>query len=704
LKQTGFHPSATAALTGTAVVLTAAAVVIGSGPVTAAPEPAVTGARTALHTIDLSRAPAARTSAFGAGPAATTASASAVTAPFSLVGVTWTDPAVSLTGAAQVRTRAIAGHTWSPWRALETDEPPAVDAGAEAQGTRGSTDPLWVGASDGLQVRVLGAGALPAGARVDLIDPGADPAPAAAAAEPATAVPTENPGFSAPAGRAVTLPPRPVPTLVSRAGWRADESLNRADPEYTSDVQTLFVHHTAGTNSYSCGDSAKIIRSIHAYHVRSKKWNDVGYNFLVDKCGTLFEGRAGGITRPVLGAHTKGFNAHAAGIAVLGDYAGRGISAKVEGIIAQVAAYKIGMYGNGTGGSVTMTSAGSNKYRSGTKVRMNRISGHRDAVSTECPGNTLYGRLHSIRDLADGPVAGLTVSRLTGATRVGSIFATSGDVTLTWAVRTPTALLSHFEIILDGQVVSARPNWHRSLPLRLAPGTHKVRVRAVPLAGAASLSSTWTVVADAVAPTFTAGPAVALRTGSLDGVVPVTVGWRAADDLALGSVVLSRPSVRAFGPAVTRFATTARPGVATTWTLRVTDTAGNADYGSVTRTPVVSSEASAVRTGSWGLRRSSGFLGGTALLSAQTGASLSWSFTGRSASLAFTRTATSGQARVYVDGDFAITLDLRSTPNAHRQARWAQTWPSSGSHTVTVVVAGTAGRPTVISDGLVYLD
>jgi hypothetical protein len=689
LKQTGFHPSATV-LTG-AVVLAATVLVAGPGPAQAAPAP-LTGARTALHTIDLG--PAARSRAFGT-PAAAVAGD---TAPFSLVGVTWTDPAATLTGTVQVRARALAERVWSPWRTLETDEPSAVDPGAEASGVRGSTDPLWVGASDGVQVRVLGGQPLPAGARVDLIDPGADPAPTAAPAAPA-----ETSGFSAPAARAVTLPPRPVPKLVSRAGWRADESLNRDDPDYTSDVQTLFVHHTAGTNSYRCGDSSKIIRSIHAYHVRSKKWNDVGYNFLVDKCGTLFEGRAGGITRPVLGAHTKGFNAHAAGIAVLGDYAGRGVSAKVKGVIAQVAAYKIGMYGNGTGGSVTMTSAGSNKYRAGTKVRMNRISGHRDAVSTECPGNTLYSQLRSLRNLADGPVSGLRISRLTGATRVGDVFATAGAVTLTWGLSTPTAMLSHFEIYLDGQLVSARPNWHRSLPLRLAPGTHKVRVRAVPLAGAASISSIWTIVADAVAPTFTAGPAVGLRTGSLDGVVPVTVAWHATDDLKLGSFVLTRPSVRTFGPAVTRFATTARPGVATTWTMRVNDTAGNADYGTVTRTPVVSSEAAAVRTGSWGLRRSTGFLGGSALLSTQAGARLSWSFTGRSASLAFTRSPSSGQVEVYVDGDFAVTLDLRSTAIAHRQARFAHTWASSGPHTVTIEVVGTAGRPSVISDGLVHL-
>jgi hypothetical protein len=716
VKLSGPQRHVIAAAASSAVVVAATALgCSGGSALAAAPDG---GAHTVLHTIDLSpaatapRAPAA--SAAGA-PALSAAPIDAVaprdTAPFSLLGITWSDPESMPAGVVQVRTRTVADRQWSPWRILETDEPSGADRGTEGTDARGSTDPLWAGPSDGVQVRVLAAGAappqaLPAGARLDLIDPGADPtappepaAPAAPAAPPA--------GFTAEAApraaATVQLPPRPVPQVVSRAAWRADESLNGHDPEYTSDVQALFVHHTAGTNSYSCGDSAKILRSIHAYHVRSKHWNDIGYNFLIDKCGTLFEGRAGGITRPVLGAHTMGFNSHAAGIAVLGDYAGRGVSAKVKAVIAQVAAYKIGMYGNPAGGSVMMTSAGSNKYRSGTTVRMKRISGHRDAVSTECPGNTLYRQLSSIRDLADDPVAGLRISRVTGAVRVGDAFATKGPVTLVWGLRTPTRMLSRFEIIIDGQLATARAASSRSAGLRLAPGVHTVRVRAVPLAGATSISAGWTVIVDDTAPDFDRAPAVGLRTGSLDGSVPVTLSWRASDAVGLGSVTLTRPQTRTFGPTVTRWPTTARPAVATTWSLRAVDRAGNTDSAAVTRTPVVVSEAAATRGGSWGLRRSTGYLGGAALLSATPDARLTWHFTGRSAALAFTRTTTSGQVRVFVDGTQEALLDLRAPATAHRQALFARSWSSNAAHTVAIEVVGTTGRPTVISDGLVHL-
>jgi hypothetical protein len=756
VRLTAAHPWL-AAVTG-AAVLTATALVWAREPIAPAP---VAGARTALHTIELS--PVAVTSALPPAAAATsggpgsprTGAIAAVaprgTAPFSLLGVTWTDPGTELAGTVLVRTRGRADHRWSGWRALDADEPSAADPGTEFGDVRGSTDPLWVGPSDGVEARVLSARGgwargLPPGARIDLIDPGTDPAPSRtpiayperlppapppgtgsttattpgatsrpattrpATTRPATSLPATEPGTlpaagraGAPAGRALTLPARPVPRMVTRAGWRADESLNGHDPEYTSDVQALFVHHTAGTNDYPCSDSPKIIRSIHAYHVRSKHWNDIGYNFLVDRCGTLFEGRRGGVGRPVLGAHTMGFNSRSAGIAVLGDYAGRGVSSRVRGVIAQVAAYKIGMSGIGTGGSVTLTSAGSNKYRPGSRVRLNRISGHRDAVSTECPGNTLYRQLGAIRDLADGPVAGLRISRLRGAVRVGDAFATKGPLTVTWGLRTPTAMLSRFEILVDGRLATARPAGGRAAGLRLSPGVHSVRVRAVPLAGATSTSAIWTVVADPEPPEFTRAPAVGLRTGSLDGSVPVTLSWQAADAVGLRSVTLIRPGLRTFGPTITHWATTAAPAIATTWTMRADDRAGNGEEGSVTRTPMVISEAAGARTGSWGQRRSTGYLGGSALLSAQAGASLTWGFTGRSAALAFSRTARSGQVRVFVDGSQTALIDLRSTATAHRRAVFAQSWSTSGAHTVRIVVVGTPGRPTVISDGLVHL-
>jgi predicted ATPase len=148
---------------------------------------------------------------------------------------------------------------------------------------------------------------------------------------------------------------------------------------------------------------------------------------------------------------------------------------------------------------------------------------------------------------------------------------------------------------------------------------------------------------------------------------------------------------------------TARPGVANTWSLRAADRAGNATAASVARTPVVVSELSATRTGPWTGLRNSAYLSGHALRSTARGASMTWTFTGRSASLAASRTTVSGLVTVYVDGRAAGTLDLRAATVQNRQAVWARNWGASGTHTVRVVVAGTTGRPGAVLDGLVVL-
>jgi uncharacterized protein with LGFP repeats len=163
----------------------------------------------------------------------------------------------------------------------------------------------------------------------------------------------------------------------------------------------MFVHHTAGTNDYTCSQSASVVRGVFLYHVQSNGWNDIGYHFLVDKCGTVFEGRAGGIDKPVLGAHTYGFNTGTSSVSVLGDYSTATTNAAVRESVAKVAAWKLGLYGLDPTGTVVLTAGADNgKYQAGQKVTLNRISGHRDGYPTECPGQRLYDDLPEIRALA----------------------------------------------------------------------------------------------------------------------------------------------------------------------------------------------------------------------------------------------------------------------------------------------------------------
>ncbi|MFD5161687.1 N-acetylmuramoyl-L-alanine amidase [Streptomyces hawaiiensis] len=312
------------------------------------------------------------------------------TEPFSLIGVTWDDPDAALDGTVQVRTRSRESGAWSAWRPLETDvRAPEAGPDRDRAGVRGSTQPLWTGPSDGVQVRVSGS-RLPAGLRVELVDPEAGPeAVHTAAVEPDVVGPAAGP-LSA---------ERPV--VTSRSAWGADESLVKDPPTYTGDTKAMFVHHTAGTNDYACSESASIVRGVFLYHVQSNGWNDIGYHFLVDKCGTVFEGRAGGIDKPVLGAHAYGFNTATSSVSVLGDYSKAATDAVARESVAKVAAWKLGLYGIDPTGTVVLTSGADNgKYKLGQKATFHRISGHRDGYPTECPGQHLYDDLPEIRTLA----------------------------------------------------------------------------------------------------------------------------------------------------------------------------------------------------------------------------------------------------------------------------------------------------------------
>ena len=192
----------------------------------------------------------------------------------------------------------------------------------------------------------------------------------------------------------------PRPRIVTRRGWGADEKLRERTFVYTKKVKAAFVHHTASGNGYRCAQASSLIRGIYRYHVKSMGWRDIGYNFLVDKCGNIYEGRAGGVAKPVLGAHTLGFNTNSMGIAVLGSYGSTKPPAAVVEAVARLTAWKLGLHGANPKGKTYLKSGGGNLYPKGKKVRLNVISGHRDGFATACPGQKLYGKLGSTRTTA----------------------------------------------------------------------------------------------------------------------------------------------------------------------------------------------------------------------------------------------------------------------------------------------------------------
>ncbi|MEV0258074.1 peptidoglycan recognition protein [Streptomyces sp. NPDC050732] len=411
--------------------------------------------------------------------------------PFSLVGVVWNDPDVDLHGTVQVRTRAVGTTTWSGWQSVEThNHEHAADPGTPERGSgavRGSTAPLWVGASDGVEIRVRAerpaptnrtdparpdtdparpdtdtarpdtdtalpdtgtgtalphadtatapspTGLLPEGLRLELVDPGDEPPPqgatqvldaprtsvvsaesAAASAVNADLAPldaaaipeltkrqTEDDLIAARGGPEAVGKARPYvgprPRIITRKGWGANEKLREKNFAYTKTVKVAFVHHSASGNHYRCSQAGSVLRSIYRYHVKSGGWRDLGYNFAVDKCGNIYEGRAGGVAKPVLGAHTLGFNSNSTGIAVIGSYSTVNPPKAAVKAIARLTAWKLGLYGGNPRGTTYLKSGGGNLHKKGRKVRLRVISGHRDGFRTECPGRRLYQKLGTAR-------------------------------------------------------------------------------------------------------------------------------------------------------------------------------------------------------------------------------------------------------------------------------------------------------------------
>ncbi|MEW2404297.1 peptidoglycan recognition protein [Streptomyces sp. NPDC046862] len=192
------------------------------------------------------------------------------------------------------------------------------------------------------------------------------------------------------------------PSIVPRARWLGDAARSQPPARYDDRVVAVFVHHTDSPNDYDCAETPRIIRYLYAGQTGGRDWDDIGYNFLVDRCGTIYEGRAGGVDRPVTGAHTQGFNHRTAGIAAIGTFtAGVPVPRAMTDAIAALAAWKLGLADVDPRGGVHLRSSNSHsRYPAGTTVLLPALAGHSDGYMTTCPGAALAERLPAIREAA----------------------------------------------------------------------------------------------------------------------------------------------------------------------------------------------------------------------------------------------------------------------------------------------------------------
>lgn len=210
-------------------------------------------------------------------------------------------------------------------------------------------------------------------------------------------------------------------------------------------VVNAVVHHTVNANNYSAASVPALLRSIQAYHQDAQAFDDIGYNFVVDRFGTIWEARAGGADRPVVGGHTAGFNTGSVGVAVLGTFDGAAPSEAAIDAVARIIAWKLAPRNVDPNGTVTVISNGGDRHPAGVPVTVNTIDGHRSLGATGCPGAALFARLGDIRARAAAYLP-LVTGELTGLDRIGNQMRLTG-----FALRRDTAAPMAITVAVDGQ-------------------------------------------------------------------------------------------------------------------------------------------------------------------------------------------------------------------------------------------------------------
>lgn len=200
------------------------------------------------------------------------------------------------------------------------------------------------------------------------------------------------------------------PMINLRESWGAVRP--KVAPEIVDKTVGVVVHHTVSTNSYSCKSVPSMLRGIQAYHMRSNGWNDIGYNFVIDRCGGIWEARQGGILSAVVGAHTAGFNTNTVGIAMLGTYASARPSQAAQRSLQKLIAWRLDNDHILPSGYMKVTARSSDKFKKGSVVTAKAVSGHRDLYPTACPGGGEYKLLKNTA-IVSTKMGGLKVANIT---------------------------------------------------------------------------------------------------------------------------------------------------------------------------------------------------------------------------------------------------------------------------------------------------
>ncbi|HUT20322.1 MAG TPA: N-acetylmuramoyl-L-alanine amidase [Anaerolineae bacterium] len=181
----------------------------------------------------------------------------------------------------------------------------------------------------------------------------------------------------------------PQPAIITRAGWGADESHMDWSPEHVFS-RKIVIHHTVTTNDYTEAEAAKWVRAVYYYHAVTLGWGDIGYSYLVDRYGNIYEGRYGG--PDAVAGHTYGYNYGSTGVALIGTHGNYASSVPAS----EAALRALEMLAAWEGARAGIHPFGASEM---VGMAIPNLAGHRDfpPYRTTCPGDEAYAQLPELR-------------------------------------------------------------------------------------------------------------------------------------------------------------------------------------------------------------------------------------------------------------------------------------------------------------------
>jgi hypothetical protein len=296
-------------------------------------------------------------------------------------------------GGFQVRARH--GDRWNPWTDVDGEPSEGPDARSREHTDRTTAGPVWVGTGvTRVQIKVVEGNLR--GLKIHALH-------------------TAQPRIRGLTARLAGADPD-RPGIVSRAQWGADESWKTCAPEYAPAVRFAVLHHTVTANDYKAEEVPRLLQGMYHFHTKVRGWCDLGYNVVVDRFGRTWEGRYGGLERPVIGAHAGGFNTGSVGISLLGEFTAAPVTDAMRSGLQQFLDWKLALHLMDPRSRPVVTPEvfdGSN-FAAGVPVAIDAISTHRDLDATACPGDLAVRIVDRLRQDVQADILNSPPDPLTG--------------------------------------------------------------------------------------------------------------------------------------------------------------------------------------------------------------------------------------------------------------------------------------------------